>query len=73
MRGRRNETVAGRDQIGLGPAHHVGPRELYGATRSSVRVFVSNVLTDPTVIAEGALPGDRMPAYPGSPVTGETP
>ena len=55
------------------PSYHVGPRELYAATRSSVRMLVSNVLTDPTVIADGALPGDRMPAYPGSPVTGETP
>src|SRR5262249_5872652 len=50
------------------PSYHVGPRELYGATMSSPRVAVPRVSSAPTVIADGALPGLRIPAYPGSPV-----
>jgi hypothetical protein len=50
------------------PSYHVGPRELNAETRSSSREIVSNMFVDPLVIAEGALPGDAMPAYPGSPV-----
>src|SRR3954463_12973076 len=55
------------------PSYHEGPRELYGATRSSPRATVSNVFTAPTVMADGALPGDATPAYPGSPVLWFTP
>src|SRR4051812_38457461 len=47
-------------------SNHVGPRELYGATTSSPRVVVSCVIAAPTVIADGALPGDVTPVYPGS-------
>ena len=55
------------------PSYQLGPRELYAATRSSLLAAVSNVLAAPTVIASGALPGDVMPAYPGSPVSGFLP
>src|SRR5262244_1016686 len=44
------------------PSYHVGPRELYSATTSSVRVVVSNVRVAPTVMADGAFPGELMPA-----------
>ena len=44
------------------PSNQVGPRELYNAIRSSRRDAVFLVSTAPTVIAEGALPGDVMPA-----------
>ena len=52
------------------PSYHDGPRELYGATRSSPRVTVSTCATAPTVIADGALPGDAMPRVAGAPVFG---
>ena len=44
------------------PSNHVGPRELYAATRSSCRDTVSAVVDTPTVMADGELPGDVMPA-----------
>src|SRR3954471_23752823 len=44
------------------PVYHAGPRELYGATTSSVREIDPCVITAPAVIASGALPGDVMPA-----------
>jgi len=40
----------------------VGPRELNGATPSSDRTVVACVSSAPAVIADGALPGDVMPA-----------
>jgi hypothetical protein len=43
------------------PSYHAGPRELHGATSSSRREIVSIVMSDPTVIADGAVPGDAMP------------
>ena len=46
------------------PSYHEGPRELYAAMRSSPRLTVSNVRTEPTEMPDGALPGDAMPAYP---------
>src|SRR5262245_48248115 len=55
------------------PSYHVGPRELKGATRSSPREIVPLVTAAPTVMADGALPGDAMPAYPTTPVTGFRP
>src|SRR5690242_17127431 len=51
------------------PSYHVGPRELYGATLSSARETVSAPRSAPTVIADGALPGEVMPAYPVAPAT----
>src|SRR5271154_1573253 len=60
----------GATTSGFGNAlYHVGPRELYDAIASSLRVTVLFVSTAPTVTADGALPGERMPAYPGRPVT----
>ena len=50
-------------------SYHVGPRELNGATRSSSRVSLLFVLLAPAVMADGALPGDVSPAYPGAPVS----
>ena len=44
------------------PSNQDGPRELYGATVSSIRVAVPFVSSAPTVMADGALPGDAMPA-----------
>ena len=44
------------------PSYQDGPRELYGATPSSVRVRVFLVSEAPVVIADGALPGEPMPA-----------
>ena len=61
----RHQAMSGRDEIGLRDARRtsVGPRELYGATRSSLRrLGVERSVTAPTVIADGALPGDTMPA-----------
>jgi hypothetical protein len=55
------------------PSYHDGPRELYPARRSSVRTTVLFVVAAPTVIAEGALPGEAMPAWPVSPLTGLVP
>src|SRR5258705_13710834 len=55
------------------PSYQVGPDELYGAIRSSLLIAVSKVLLAPTVIASGALPGEVMPAYPSSPVSGLRP
>ena len=55
------------------PSYHDGPRELYGATRSSSRVTVSKVFTAPALRADGALAGETMPAYPTSPVFGFVP
>src|SRR5207248_10756510 len=55
------------------PSYQVGPDELYGATRSSLLIAVSNGLLAPTVIASGALPGEVMPAKPGRPVSGFRP
>ena len=46
----------------------VGPRELYGATRSSDRVRVPAVSMAPTVMANGELPGEVMPPSTGAPV-----
>src|SRR5690242_5203323 len=43
------------------PSYHVGPRELYGATTSSSRTIVLKVDAAPTVMADGALPGDVTP------------
>jgi hypothetical protein len=43
-------------------SYQVGPRELKSETRSSVRAVVPKVREAPTVIAEGALPGDVIPA-----------
>jgi hypothetical protein len=43
-------------------SYHVGPRELNGATRSSARVSLSFVLVAPTVMTEGAFPGEVNPA-----------
>src|SRR5437762_1697532 len=50
------------------PLYQAGPRELYGGTWSSARPAVSRVFAAPTVIAEGAFPGEVMPAYPTRPV-----
>src|SRR5687768_5239396 len=55
------------------PSYHVGPRELKGDTSSSARELVDLCRSDPTVRADGALPGELMPAYPISPVTGFSP
>jgi hypothetical protein len=44
------------------PSYHVGPRELNAETRSSSRVIVSKRFVEPLVIADGALPGEAMPA-----------
>ncbi len=44
------------------PSYHDGPRELYGATRSSTRVVVLKVCAAPAVSADGELPGEAMPA-----------
>ena len=44
------------------PSYHDGPRELYGATTSSLRAAVFCVFAAPTQIADGALQGDVMPA-----------
>src|SRR5438128_12368059 len=52
------------------PSYQAGPRELYGATTSSPRVTVFMLIAAPIVIADGALPGDAMPAYPDTPVFG---
>ena len=41
--------------------------------QSSLRETVSSVRAAPTVIADGALPGDVIPAYPGWPVVGFLP
>ena len=52
----------GATRSGLGSAsYHVGPRELYGATTSSAREIVLFVSSAPTVIADGAFAGLRMP------------
>src|SRR5205085_3530819 len=48
------------------PSYHVGPRELNHAIRSSSCDTVFLLSTAPTVMAEGALPGDRIPAYPST-------
>src|SRR5688500_14955826 len=55
------------------PSYHDGPRELYAATRSSSRLTVPKVRTEATEIADGALPGDAVPAYPTAPVVGFLP
>ena len=53
---------AGATTSGLAkPSYQEGPRELKGATVSSVRVSVWAVLLAPTLRAEGALPGEVMP------------
>ena len=52
------------------PSYHVGPRELKSETVSSDRFSVLCMSIAPAVSAEGALPGDVMPAYPISPVSG---
>jgi hypothetical protein len=44
------------------PSYHVGPRELNFETSSSVRSAVFFVRSEPTVSAEGALPGEVTPA-----------
>ena len=54
-------------------SYHVGPRELNVATSSSDLTAVPCVNRAPTVMADGALPGEVTPAYPGSPVTGLIP
>src|SRR6185436_20051669 len=48
-------------------SRYVGPRELNGATASSVRSGVPLVVDAPTVITHGALAGALMPPYCGSP------
>src|SRR5262252_3062604 len=50
----------------------VGPRELYVAIVSSLRFTVPAVLTAPTVIANGELPGDVTPPRMTRP-SGDTP
>ena len=52
------------------PSYQVGPRELYAAMLSSLRLLVPFVSRAPTVMADGALPGEAMPAEPTSPVVG---
>ena len=42
-------------------SYQVGPRELKSATMSSTRARVWNVCAAPTVMADGALPGELMP------------
>jgi hypothetical protein len=44
------------------PSYQDGPRELKLVTRSSARRSVPKVFEAPTVIADGALPGEAMPA-----------
>jgi hypothetical protein len=44
------------------PSYHVGPRELNGDTSSSRRDAVDLCRAEPTVSADGALPGEVMPA-----------
>ena len=44
------------------PSNHVGPRDEKSGITSSVRVVVCRVSIAPTVIADGALPGDVRPA-----------
>ena len=44
------------------PSYQVGPRELNGETSSSSRAPVPFVRSEPTVNADGALPGELMPA-----------
>src|ERR1051326_5433295 len=64
----------GATRSGFGSAsYHVGPAALYGVSRSSPRSSVFAVSNAPTVIADGALPGQVMPAYPACPVSGFTP
>src|SRR6266850_2351452 len=48
----------------------VGPRELYPAILSSIRVIVPSWLYAPTVSTQGALPGAVMPPYCALPVVG---
>ncbi len=55
------------------PSNQLGPRELYGATVSSACVAVLFRFTVPTVMADGALPGDEMPPKPTRPVVGLMP
>src|SRR5688572_14061189 len=55
------------------PSYHVGPRELNGDTSSSKRELEPLLRSEPTVRADGALPGELIPAYPISPVTGFSP
>src|SRR5688572_11642576 len=43
------------------PSYHVGPRELNGDTSSSERSRFLFDRSDPTVSAEGALPGELIP------------
>ena len=43
-------------------SYQLGPRELNGATWSSDRTGVPCVSRAPTVMADGALPGEVMPA-----------
>src|SRR5215471_14618939 len=53
----------GATRSGLGRAsYQVGPRELYEGIVSSPRLVVLWVSSAPTVMADGALPGLRMPA-----------
>ena len=44
----------------------VGPLELYVVTTSSYRLAVPLVLSAPTVMTSGRLPGDAMPPYTGT-------
>ncbi len=46
----------------LRPSNHVGPRELNIETSSSPRDAVALWRAEPTVNADGALPGEVMPA-----------
>src|SRR5207247_6507816 len=55
------------------PSIQVGPRELYTGIVSSPRPTVPCVLSAPTVIADGALPGDVMPPYAARRVDGLRP
>src|SRR5689334_23251160 len=55
------------------PSYQVGPRDEYHGMLSSLRVAVPFMSSDPTVMADGALPGEFIPAYPTSCVVGSPP
>ena len=55
------DRAAARDRARSLKRIQLGPRELYSATVSSSRVLVPWVRVAPTVMADGALPGDVMP------------
>ena len=43
------------------PSNQEGPRELKGSMRSSALMTVLRGFIEPTVMADGALPGEAMP------------